>query len=63
VTTPTAEEEQAPPPKTSRSLEDLFKSQDDDPSKSFEFLQFQKIMSEIPSGKTSVGSILGAMVF
>ena len=63
VTTPTAEEEQAPPPETSRTLGEVFKSQDEDPSKSFDFLQFQKIMSEIPSGKTSVGSILGAMVF
>ena len=63
VTTPTNEEEIAPPPETSRTEKNRFKSQDDDPSKSFEFLQFQKIMSEIPSGKTSVGSILGAMVY
>lgn len=27
-----------------------FKSQDDDPEKNFDFLEFKKIMSEIPAG-------------
>jgi hypothetical protein len=39
-----------------------FASQDDDPAKSFEFFEFKKIMSEIPTGKATVGSMLGAMV-
>ena len=30
---------------TSRDKENEFKSQDDDPSKNFEFIEFQKIMS------------------
>lgn len=40
-----------------------FKSQDDDPSKTWDFFQFKKIMSEIPPGTTTVGSMLGAMVY
>jgi hypothetical protein len=50
-------------PETSGTIEPPFRSQDDDPSKHFDFLQFQKIMSTMPSGQVTVGSILGAMVF
>lgn len=39
------------------------KSRDDDPSKTWDFFQFKKIMSEIPPGSTTVGSMLGAMVY
>lgn len=43
--------------------EEPFKSQDDDPAKTFEFLEFKKVMSEIPASQTTVGSMLGAMVY
>ena len=44
-------------------IQEPFKSQDDDPEKTFEFLEFKKIMSEIPAGQTTVGTMLGAMVY
>lgn len=40
-----------------------FLSHDDDPAKTFDFLEFKKIMTEMPSRSTTVGSILGAMVY
>ena len=52
-----AEQAEIPEPE-----EPAFASLDDDPSKSFEFFEFKKIMSQIPSGQTTVGSMLGAMV-
>lgn len=40
-----------------------FNSQDDDPSKKWDFYQYRKATSEMDTGSTSVGSILGAMVY
>ena len=40
-----------------------FTSMDDDPRKNFDFVDFKKNMSEMKSGNSSVGSILGAMVY
>lgn len=40
----------------------IFFSLDDDPSKTWEFIQYQKNISEIPMGTCSVGSILGAII-
>lgn len=38
------------------------KSKDDDPSRQYGFLQFKKVVSEMPLNNCSVGSIIGAMV-
>ena len=51
-----------------RSMESMisqpaFKSYDDDPSRVREFNEFKKYMLEIKTANTSVGSILGAMVY
>jgi len=46
-----------------KSMALKFNSHDDDPSKKFEFTEFDKIMMDIKTGSTSVGSILGAMLF
>jgi hypothetical protein len=40
-----------------------FKSQDEDPSKDWSFLQYKKANLEIKTGNTTVGSILGAMLY
>ena len=40
-----------------------FKSMDDDPKRKNEFIEFQKIMTQLSSGNCSVGSIMGAMVY
>jgi len=40
----------------------LFDSKDDDPDKKFEFTELNKIMADIKTGTTTVGSVIGAMV-
>lgn len=56
-------EEEEPEPAEVVEEEPVLKSCDDDPSKTFDFFQYQKAMSEISTGSCSVGSILGAMVY
>lgn len=41
----------------------VIKSRDDDPKRQYGFLQFKKVVSEMPLNNCSVGSILGAMVY
>lgn len=62
VTSDPAAEGDAAQAEAPEAEEPPFASQDDDPAKSFEFFEFKKIMSELPSGKATVGTMLGAMV-
>ena len=44
-------------------IDEEYESVDDDPSRAKDFFEFQKIMNQMNTGTSTVGSILGAMVY
>ena len=58
-----AREEQETEALLKEMAKNAFNSQDDDPSRKWDFFQYRKATSEMDTGSTSVGSILGAMVY
>ena len=57
------EEEEKKEDMTAELDEPVIKSIDDDPARQYDFLQFKKVVSEMPLDNCNVGSILGAMVY